>query len=74
MCSEICPELFGPHTDGLWYVKEESWPDIYNGEKGEPKLQMARGTANVPEHLIETCVEAAEECPGSCIFVDVLDD
>lgn len=73
ICSEICPELFGPHETGLWHVKEESWSDIYNGgdPKDGPVYEMATGTANVPDHLLETCVGAAEECPGECIFIEL---
>lgn len=64
---EICPPLFQMHDDGLAYVKEADWPDIGN----PPKLQMAEGQANVPENLLESAIEAAEECPGECIFFDV---
>ena len=27
--------------------------------------------AEVPEELLEATIEAAEECPGECIFIDV---
>lgn len=58
------------HSDGLAYVKEEAWADIYNGVKGgEPVLQMATGLANVPEHLIESAIESADDCPGECIYL-----
>ena len=29
------------------------------------------GQARIPEKLIEAAIEAAEECPGECIFIEV---
>lgn len=71
ICVEITPDLFDMHSDGLAYVKEASWPDIYMGEGGEPKLQMGTGTALVPDNLIDSAIESAEDCPGECIFFNV---
>lgn len=62
--------MFDMHDDGLAYVKEATWPDIYAGEGGEPKLQMGTGLAEIPDKLLEDCVDAAEECPGECIFIE----
>lgn len=74
ICVEDCPPLFGMHDDGLAYVKEEKWLDIYNGQGGDPKLQMGDGLADVPEHLLEDAIIAAEDCPGDCIFFEVIED
>ncbi len=74
LCAEICPEIFEMHTDGLAYVKEVEWPDIYNGAGTDPLLKMAKGTASVPDRLAEATIESAEECPGECIFIEMLDD
>lgn len=71
LCVEICPELFGMANDGLAYVKEAEWPDIYNGFGKDPVYKMAGGMAIVPERLFEVTVESAEECPGECIFIEV---
>ena len=76
LCVEICPGLFDMHDDGLAYVKEADWkslygPDTDRADKSTPRLQMADGTATVPEELAETAIEAAEECPGECIFLEV---
>ena len=76
ICAEIEPALFEMHDDGLAYVKEADWPTRFGPDGspvGEPALQMAHGNATVPDKLLATCVEAAEECPGDCIFID-LDD
>lgn len=70
ICTEICPEVFEMHTDGLAYVKEREWPDIYNGVGNDPVLKMASGTAAIPDDLLEATIESAEDCPGECIFID----
>jgi ferredoxin len=33
--------------------------------------EIAPGLANVPGSLEEAVIEAAEECPGECIFIEV---
>lgn len=75
LCAEICPDIFGMADDGLAYVKEENWPTIYSTDgvtaEAEPILQMADGTATVPESLLADTIDAAEECPGECIFIEV---
>jgi len=75
ICEEITPALFSGHDDGLWYVKESAWTDIYNGgpSSGEPVYKMAEGQATVPEDLVESAIESAEECPGECIFIEIED-
>ena len=37
ICVEIAPALFAMHDDGLAYVKESEWPDIYNGDGTEDR-------------------------------------
>ena len=36
----------------------------------EPTHQMYQ-TVDVPEDLVEATIEAAEECPGECIFLEL---
>ena len=74
ICVKICPDIFGMHDDGLAYVKEVAWKSIAgpDGGKGDPPLKMAEGTASVPEELVEATIESAEECPGECIFIDLV--
>lgn len=63
------------HDDGLAYVKEAEWPDIYNGEKDtEPVYQGARGLAAVPEPLLENVIESADVCPGECIYLEMTEE
>lgn len=72
LCVEICPAVFGLHDDGLAYVKEVTWPDLTGpaGGSGPPALQGANGQADIPADLVDAVVEAAEECPGECIFIE----
>ena len=75
LCAEICPSVFEMHDDGLAYVKEADWPNIYgpNGEvrnSGTPALKMAEGMATVPDQDLEAVIESAEECPGECIYIE----
>ena len=60
LCSEIAPAVFVMHDDGLAYVQDA------DGVKDNPG--GSTGLAEVPEDLIQDCLEAAEECPGECIF------
>lgn len=58
---EICPQVFTLLEDGLAYVKE--------GDRVLSDPGGSEGLASVPEGLEEAVREAAEECPGECIFV-----
>ena len=73
LCAEVCPDIFEMHDDGLAYVKEAAWPNLLgpDGTGSGPKYQMAEGMAEVPDSLLEATIEAAEECPGECIFIEV---
>ena len=73
LCAEIASDVFMMHDDGLAYVKEVSWPNLLGptGTAAAPVLQMADGTAAVPDNLLEDVIEAAEECPGECIFIEL---
>jgi ferredoxin len=52
-------------NDGLAYVQEGD--KIFSALDNNP--QGAEGQAEVPKGLEDLVVEAAEECPGECIFV-----
>lgn len=62
LCEEICPSVFTLQDDGLAYVKDG------DGVKDDPG--GASGMVVVPSELEEAVVEASEECPGECIFVE----
>lgn len=59
VCETACPEMF--HFDGtLAFVKS-----------GDTILPQGRaGVGDVPEHLIDGVLEAVEECPTGCIYID----
>jgi len=73
LCAEIAPDVFVMQNDGLAYVQEVV------GNFGELKIfsathgneQGAEGMARVPKGQEEAVVEAAEECPGECIFIEL---
>ena len=62
LCEEIAADVFVMDDDGLAYVAEGG-------------VQLPGGGADtlaqVPEHLAVDVIDAAEECPGECIFIEV---
>jgi ferredoxin len=72
LCEEIAPDVFWGQDDGLFYVKESA--EHYGTERlfdGKVNPAGAEGMARIPEGGLERVIEAAEECPGECIFIDV---
>ena len=61
LCEEICPAVFTLLDDGLAYVKQDD--AVMNDPGG------AAQTAAVDPSLEDAVTEAAEECPGECIFI-----
>ena len=58
--------------DGLFYVKESA--SNFGSEKlfdGEANPGGADGLARIPDAGLDAVIEAAEECPGECIFIEV---
>jgi ferredoxin len=66
LCEEIAPDVFVLLDDGLAYVREGD--KIYAASEGNP--QGAEGLAGFGDNLLDAVVEAAEECPGECIFIE----
>ncbi|SHE92099.1 ferredoxin [Ferrithrix thermotolerans DSM 19514] len=62
LCEEICPAVFTLLDDGLAYVKDGD--EVMNNPGGSAQM------VNVPSEHEEAVVEASEECPGECIFVE----
>ena len=69
LCQEIAPQVFYGCDDGLWYVRDYGDPDVPSDSKNA-KLKGVSGLASYPDDYAEAIMEAAEECPGSCIFVE----
>jgi ferredoxin len=62
LCEEICPSVFTLLDDGLAYVKQDG--AVLNAPGG------AEGVAAVPAGMEDAVIEASEECPGECIFIE----
>lgn len=66
LCEEIAPDVFVLLDDGLAYVREGD--TIYADSEGNP--EGAEGVASFDDGQLDVVVEAAEECPGECIFIE----
>ena len=78
ICEEICGDVFTARDDGLWVVKEEAKHFgsalLFDGKDGDGHgPDGGRGVARIPDSLIDSAVEAAEECPGECIMIEPYD-
>ncbi len=62
LCEEICPAVFTLLDDGLAYVKDGD--EVMSNPGGSAQM------VDVPSDQEEAVVEASEECPGECIFVE----
>ena len=76
ICSEICPDVFEPDENFVWVVKELpkyfpnlAEPKVFDG-KTDAAPKGAKGLARIPEAMFDAVVEAAESCPGECIFIE----
>ena len=57
-------QLFSLNEDGLYYVREANTVLLQSPHSFHQPV-------DVPDNLLEATIEAAEECPGECIFLDV---
>lgn len=67
LCAEVAPDVFIMLEDGLAYVQENG--KVFSKLRGNQ--EGAAGLASFPDSLIDAVVEAAEDCPGECIFIEV---
>mgnify|MGYP003642562166 CR=1 FL=1 len=73
-CASRVSEGLGAGRNGDGGVYVYSWPTLCGPDgspRGEPVYKMAEGLAVVPEGDVDAAIEAAEECPGECIFLEV---
>lgn len=75
-CEQVAPKVFASRSDGVWVVKEDAAyfgsETVFDGGQGPGRgLDGAGGIARVPEPFAELVVEAAEDCPAECIYVEV---
>jgi ferredoxin len=70
-CVDICSDVFFMHDDEVSYRSyvRRAGESGY-GPNGEPELKMGKGLSDVPRSLEQAVTEAAEYCPGECIFLE----
>ncbi len=61
LCTELCPDVFAM-VDGLSYVR------IGNEIASEPGGSAS--PASIADHRLDDVIDAAEQCPGECIFIE----
>jgi len=74
-CEQVAPEVFVERRDGVWAVRESAEffgsDTVFDGGAGVGHgPEGPSGRARVPEHLLDVVIDAADECPGECIFVE----
>jgi ferredoxin len=75
-CEQIAPEVFTADGSGTWCVRQDAahfgTATVFDGRPGEGHGPLgSAGPARVPTHLVAMVVDAAEQCPGECIYVEV---
>lgn len=63
LCVDHCPDVFVQLEDGIAYVRDPEGP--LNDPGGSGSL------AEVPARRIQAAIDAAEDCPGECIFIEL---
>ena len=63
-CEQIAPQVFVDGGDGIWTVKED------RHYFGVTRVMTSPAPARVPDDLVDLVIDAAEQCPAECIFVD----
>ncbi|REK17880.1 MAG: ferredoxin [Actinobacteria bacterium] len=74
-CAQVAPQVFHNRGDGLWAVKESGQffetETVFDGGSGPGHGPDGfDGKARVPDSLLELVIDAAQECPGECIYVE----
>ena len=69
LCEEICPAIFELHDDGLAYVKGLGHAALVD-DKGRSLYKGSTGQVAISADLESAVKEAADECPGECIFIE----
>jgi len=62
LCTDHCPEVFVILEDGISYVVDAG---VVQNDPGGPE-----STASVPPAVLGAVIDAAEDCPGECIFLE----
>ena len=67
-CPDIAPQHFYMADDGIAYVQESS-----NGNEQDPEFKGYGNAVLVLAGVEDDVIEAAEDCPGECIYVEPVD-
>ena len=71
ICEQIEPLVFYDRGDGMWAVREAATvfgsEAIFDGRSGP---DGPRGIARVPPGVEDRVIQAAEDCPGECIYLE----
>ncbi|MGI9595604.1 MAG: ferredoxin [Acidimicrobiales bacterium] len=59
LCERACPEVFAMAGDGVAHVKDQAG-----------QLQPGMTAVLFADALLENVIEAAEDCPEECIFIE----
>ena len=62
LCVDHCPEVFVLLEDGISYVHHGDW---IGNDPGQYESAV-----HVPGHFEHAVIDAAEDCPGECIFIE----
>jgi ferredoxin len=65
LCVDHCPDVFVQLEDGIAYVAESG--EALNDPGGAGSLAV------VPRKYFDSVVQAADVCPGECIFIEAVD-
>lgn len=65
LCVDHCPDVFVQLEDGIAYVANDGVPSNDPGGSGSLVL--------IPERHLAQVIQAAEVCPGECIFIEAVD-
>lgn len=72
LCEEIAPAVFFGQDDRLYSVRDSAANfGIEKPFDGNTNPAGLAGMARIPDEGLDRVVEAAEECPGECIFIEV---
>jgi ferredoxin len=74
-CEQIAPDVFTSSGDGTWVVKEDGgWfgaTTVFDGANAPGHGPSgAVGVARVPDELADWVMDAAEQCPAECIYLE----
>jgi len=64
LCTDHCPDIFVLLEDGISYVRDVATGTIVHDPGGRASI------VHVAERLEQVVIDAAETCPGECIFLE----